>query len=93
MELSSLFYETDIPYSEEEYAEHLRETMAFAEQNLNYKVKCSTAHAFHNLQILIHEGCWAMVSKGKAPAIHFVIHHPKLRSAIENFIPPITEIR
>ena len=32
-----------------------------------------------------------MVSKGKAPAIHFVIRHPKLRSAIENFIPPVTE--
>ena len=91
LELSALFYETDIMYSEEEYTAHLRETMAFAEQNMNYTVKCSTVHAFDNLQILIHEGRWAMVSKGKAPAIHFVIHHPKLRSAIENFIPPITE--
>jgi len=43
------------------------------------------------LQIFIHEGQWVMVSKGKAPAIHFVIRHPKLRSAIENFIPPVTE--
>ena len=91
LELSALFCETDIPYSEEEYAAHLGETVAFAEQNPNYTVKCSTAHAFHNLQILIHEGRWAMVSKGKAPAIHFVIRHPKLRRAIENFIPPITE--
>ena len=93
LELSALFYETDIMYSEEEYTAHLRETMAFAEQNMNYTVKCSTVHAFDNLQILIHKGRWAMVSKGKAPAIHFVIHHPKLRSAIENFIPPITEIK
>lgn len=93
LELSALFYETDITYSEEEYTTHLRETMAFAEQNMNYTVKCSTVHAFDNLQILIHEGSWAMVSKGISPAIHFVIRHPKLRSAIENFIPPITEIK
>lgn len=46
---------------------------------------------FRNLQIFMHEGRWAMVPKNKAPAIHFVIHHPKLRSAIENFIPPVTE--
>ena len=91
LELSGVFCEEDIPYNEEEYTAHLKESMAFAEQNPNYTLKCSTAHAFHNLKIVIHEGQWVMVSKGKAPAIHFVIRHPKLRSAIESFIPPITE--
>lgn len=91
MELSGVFCEEDIPYNEEEYTAHLKESMAFAEQNPNYTLKCSTAHAFHNLKIIIHEGQWVMVSKGKTPAIHFVIRHPKLRSAIESFIPPITE--
>lgn len=91
LELSGIFCETDIPYSEEEYAAHLCESKAFAEQNRNYTLKCSAAHTFRNLQILIHEGQWVMVSKGKAPAIHFVICHPKLRRAIESFIPPITE--
>lgn len=57
----------------------------------NYTCKRSAAHAFRNLQILIHEGRWVMVSKGKAPAIHFVIRHPKLCVAIESFAPPITE--
>ena len=32
-----------------------------------------------------------MISKGNAPAIHFVIHHPKLRNAIEYFIPLVVE--
>lgn len=91
LELSGIFCEEDIPYNEEEYTAHLKESMAFAEQNPNYTLKCSTAHAFHNLKIIIHEGQWVMVSKGKTPAIHFVIRHPKLRSAIESFIPPITE--
>ena len=91
LELSGVFCEEDIPYNEEEYTAHLKESMAFAEQNTNYTLKCSTAHAFNNLKIIIHEGQWVMVSKGKTPAIHFVIRHPKLRSAIECFIPPITE--
>lgn len=91
LELSGIFCEEDIPYNEEEYTAHLKESMAFAEQNPNYTLKCSTAHAFQNLKIIIHEGQWVMVSKGKTPAIHFVIRHPKLRSAIECFIPPITE--
>ena len=77
--------------SEEEYAAHLSESKAFARQNPNYTLKCSTAHAFRNLQIRIHKGQWVIVSKEKAPAIHFVIRHPKLRRAIENFMPPITE--
>ena len=91
LELSELFCESDITYNEEEYADHLRETKAFAEQNPNYTVKFSAAHTFRNLQLLIHEGRWVMVSKGKAPTIHFVIRHPKLRGAIESFIPPVTE--
>lgn len=91
LELSGIFCEEDIPYNEEEYTAHLKESMAFAEQNPNYTLKCSTAHAFNNLKIIIHEGQWVMVSKGKTPALHFVIRHPKLRSAIESFIPPITE--
>ena len=57
----------------------------------NYIAEFTKANAFRNLQILIHEGQWAMISKGNAPAIHFVIHHPKLRSAIENFISPVIE--
>ena len=91
LDLSGVFCETDILYSEEEYTAHLDEIRAFAEQNPNYSFKQALAQTFRNLQILVHEGQWVMVSKGKAPAIHFVIRHPKLRSAIENFIPPITE--
>ena len=91
LELSGMFCETDITYNEQEYEAHLKETMAFAKQHPNYNAKPGSAHAFRNLQIFIHEGQWVMVSKGKAPTVHFVIRHPKLRNAIENFIPPVTE--
>ncbi|MEF2724771.1 MAG: hypothetical protein U0N36_08355 [Eubacterium sp.] len=43
------------------------------------------------MQIIMNLGHWAMVSKEKSPAIHFVIRHPKLRGAIEKFSPPIVE--
>ena len=91
LELSGVFCEADIPYSQEEYTAHLNDTKAFAAQNPTYSWEMSGSQAFRNLQILIHQGRWVMVSKGKAPAIHFVIRHPKLRYAIESFIPPITE--
>lgn len=91
LELSGMFCEADITYNEKEYEAHLKETRVFAEQYPNYNAKQGSAHAFRNLQIFIHEGQWVMVSKGKAPAVHFVIRHPKLRNAIENFIPPMTE--
>ena len=91
LELSGVFCEADIPYSQEEYTAHLNDTKAFVAQNPNYSWEMSGSQAFRNLQILIHQGRWVMVSKGKAPAIHFVIRHPKLRYAIESFIPPITE--
>lgn len=91
LDLSGIFCETNLPYSEEEYRMHMSDTKAFARKNPNYILRISTTHAFHNLQILVHEGQWAIISKSKAPAIHFIIHHPKLRNAIENFIPPIVE--
>ena len=91
LDLSGIFCETNLPYSEDEYMMHMRDTKAFARKNPNYVLRISATHAFHNLQILVHEGQWAMISKSKAPAIHFIIHHPKLRNAIENFIPPIVE--
>ena len=91
LDLSGIFCETNLPYSEDEYMIHMRDTKAFARKNPNYILRISATHAFHNLQILVHEGQWAMISKSKAPAIHFIIHHPKLRNAIENFIPPIVE--
>ena len=91
LSLSGMFCEKEIFYTYEEYEEHLNQTKKFAETHPKYILNQTSAHTFRNLQIYIHEGKWAMVSKNKAPAIHFVIQHPKLRQAIENFIPPLVE--
>ena len=91
LDLSGAFSEQDIPYTYEEYLAHLEETEKFARKHANYTFKKSQVHAFRNLQILIFEEQWAMVSKLKSPAVHFVTRHPRLREAIECFIPPIVE--
>ncbi len=91
LDLAETFYETDLPYRYEEYLAHWEQTEAFAAAHPNYSVQRTRSQAFRNLQIRMHEEQWAMVSKSKAPAIHFVIRHPKLRRAIESFIPPVVE--
>lgn len=91
MSLSGAFYNDDIIYSYSEYSELLRQTEEFARIHKNYKIKRLNNRNFINLQIVIHQGEWVMVSKEKSPAIHFIIHHPKLREAIENYVPPLVE--
>lgn len=91
LSLSGMFCETDISYTWEEYQEHLEQMRKYAQAHENYILKETKAQTFRNLQIQIHEGKWAMVSKGKAPAIHFVIYHSRLREAIEQFVPPVVE--
>ena len=68
--LSTAFYEKDIAYSYEEYLTHLEQTAEFARKNTNYSMRLSKRNAFRNIQITVHEGEWAMLSKNKSPAIH-----------------------
>lgn len=89
--LSGSFYERDIPYTYQEYLEHIDQTEQFAAVHPRCRLELTADSTFHNLQIVMHEGRWAMVSKEKSPAIHFVIRHAKLRSAIESFEPPLVE--
>ena len=89
--LSGAFYEKDVLYDYEDYAEHLRQRLDFEAAHPNYSLLQTEENAFCNLQIIMNLGHWAMVSKEKSPAIHFVIRHPKLRGAIEKFSPPIVE--
>ena len=91
LSLSGMFYDQDLSYSYDDYLAHMDHTRAFADSHPNYKLLSSSTQVFRNLQIRIHEDHTVMISKDKSPAVHFVIHHPKLRSAIENFVPPVIE--
>ena len=89
--LAELFMEKDIAYSYEEYLDHLALIENYCASHENYVVKKNRAYPFRNIQIRIHEGNWALISKSKAPAIHFVIRNPQLRNALENMVIPVVE--
>ncbi len=89
--LSCAFFEDTVTYTYEEYEAHLNATHAFAEKHPNYTVRFAEKPAFRNIQIQIHENEWVMLSKSKAPVIHFVIRHSKMLSAFQNMILPYVE--
>lgn len=91
LSLSDAFYENEITYTYEEYREHLRLTKEYAESHTNYSVHLNKGQAFRNIQMIIHEGKWVMISKNKAPVIHFVMRHSKMVDALESFIVPVAE--
>ena len=91
LSLSNDFSEEKIYYNYEEYKQHLKLTKEYKKAFKNYKLSISEHSTFKNIQILINENNWVMISKDTSPSIHFVIKHPKLRNAIENFIPPVVE--
>ena len=87
--LSEIFYEKDIVYTYAEYLEHMEQTITYSQNNSNYTVKQNSRYPFKNIQIRILEGKWVIISKNKTPAIHFVIHNPQLRNALEQMVIPV----
>lgn len=91
LSFSTIFFDKKIYYTYDEYKEHLKLTHEYAKNTPNYKLTKSPNRTFKNIQVTFHENKYIMVSKDNSPSIHFVVYHPKLRNAIENFIPPILE--
>lgn len=91
LSIANTFYENKIFYTYDEYLEHLDATKKYVQKNKNYKLSTNTINAFRNIDIDINIGKWITISKNVHPTIHFVIHNPKLCSAIENFIIPVIE--
>lgn len=91
LSLADIFAETDVPYTYEEYAAHLRQTFAFAETHGNMHVRSDPSPIFRNITYSVIGNKQVIVSKNKFPTIHFVIHHKKMVQAFRSFIPPIRE--
>ncbi len=89
--IAECFLEKDIHLTYEEYLACIKAGREYAKANENYQFNLTKIKGFHNIQIICFEGKWCMISKNRAPAIHFVIHHPKLRYALENMVLPIRD--
>ena len=71
--------------------DHLKKTEEFAKKFPNYTLIRTENNNFKNIQITIVRDKWALISKSNHPNIHFVIHHPVLRDAIENMLVSMRE--
>ena len=91
LSLSHGFFENTVTYTYSEYRSHLKATEEFARRHPSYTVRFTEKPMFRNIQIQIHEGRWVMLSKSKAPAIHFVIQHSKMLDAFQNMVLPYVE--
>ena len=88
--ISESFIEKDIPYTYKEYLEHVEATKTLS-SNENVTIDIIETKGFKNLQIKIKDNDYAIVSKEKTPAIHFVMHHPKLVDALQNMVITYTD--
>lgn len=89
LSLENIFYNQKITYTHHEYLEHLKDTINY--NNKNYHVIINNDQTFKNISINIVDNNYVIISKSINPTIHFVIRHPKLKSAIENFSPIVKE--
>lgn len=85
LSFENVFSDLKLKYTYENYLEHIRLTESF--KNENYRLIKSESKIFDNIVLSVAHGNYAVVSKASHPVIHFIIRHPKLAGAIENFDP------
>ncbi len=91
LSLNNIFYNKKIYYTYSEYIEHLNLTKNYAKKEKNYKLNYINEKTFKNITITILKNNYVIISKSCNPTIHFIIEHPKLIEAIENFNPLVKE--
>lgn len=91
LSLENIFYKDKIKYTYEEYKEHLKNTRDYSKKNKNYKININNIKTFNNISINIVKDNYAVITKQDFPTIHFIIRHPKLIDAINNFNPLVIE--
>ena len=89
LSLENIFYNKKIKYTQAEYIKHLDSTINY--KNKNYTITFSKSTTFKNISVTIVENNYVVISKNCNPVIHFIIRHPKLIAAIENFKPLVRE--
>lgn len=91
LSLSGAMLTSDVFYTYDEYRAHMEQTMAFAEEHDGCTLRLSPSTVFRNIQIHLLGNERVVVSKGRAPVIHFVIEHPNIVAAFRDFVPPLDE--
>ena len=88
--LDNIFYDKKIKYTYQQYLEHLKCSVEYTKNN-NYDINFIDDQVFKNITISMIEDKYVVLSKSFNPIIHFVIRHPKLVKAIEEFNPLVRD--
>lgn len=91
LSLAECYLEKDVFLTYEEYCSCINDAECLHEEQDNYEFHLTKVEGFRNISITCFEGRWCLVSKNKAPSIHFVIRHPHLRNALENVVLPVRD--
>lgn len=91
LDLSKFYYDKKIMYNYDEYLEHIELIKEFKKNNKNYTYKTNNKNIFNNINIYIINNKQVIISKINNPITNFVIYHPMLINAIQNFVAPINE--
>ena len=91
LDLSKFYYDKKIKYNYDEYLEHIELIKEFKKTNKNYTYKTNNRNVFNNINMYIIENKQVIISKINNPITNFVMYHPMLVNAIQNFAAPINE--
>ena len=91
LNLNDIFYDKKIKYDYNSFTQHLNLTKEYAKKQKNYILKINNQETFKNINITILKDTLVIITKSNDPVIQFVIKHPKLVHAIENFSPLVKE--
>ena len=89
LSLENIFISKKIKYNYDEYLQHFNSTIEY--KNKNYTTIINNEKIFDSITITILKDHYVTISKQANPIIHFVIKHPKLINAINNFNPLVKE--
>ena len=91
LDLSKYYYDNKIIYNYDEYLEHIELIKKFKKDYKNYNYKINNKNVFNNINIFVIDNKQVIISKVNNPITNFVIYHPMLINAIQNFVAPINE--
>ena len=89
--LCRIFTATDKRYYQWNAKNNIHAEVPFEKENINYHLNYEKEQTFKNITTSIINNKYVIISKIANPAIHFVIKHPKLVEAIDNFNPLVKE--
>lgn len=88
VKMASMFQNIEVPYTWETYQKHIQLTRDFAETTPEFDLVFDQRSAFRNITVYLREDQVAIILKHKSPEIAFVITHPKMVNALQQFHAP-----